>query len=319
MYGVEDNSITVVVPARRAFATLPQTLDSLYQSTIRPSVIVVEDGVVDRTSDLLSQFPEIILLRNRHARGAAASRNFGLHLVITPYVMFLDADDLIGKDQFAHAISDLEQSHADLCLTPWSFHDQRNPFGVIKLPPVGIDNRLRVLQWLSNCCFPPCAVVWRTASIRFLGGWNENISYNDDADLMIRSFLAGCSIAVAQRGCGYYVQHDSPFRLSRSSADQVDVSSRQIYQLVINSLPFLDDPDAQRVLGTFCYEQARRQYRQARFQCGRDWLLRAHYHGFKGHHGTMAHRVLVRLLGLPIKERLAGFRDSHSWLRHRFG
>jgi len=319
MQCVVASLVSVVTPAHRACSTLPLTLKSVYCSSLKPDVIVVEDGVHDQTSKLLKHFPGIIQLSRHPARGASSARNAGLRLVSTPYVMFLDADDLIGSDLLEHACDALRASDADLCLTPWSFHDQCNPFGTLKSPPVGLDNRERVLQWLSNRCFPPCAVVWRTESIRSLGGWNEQISYNDDADLMLRALLAGYSVAVSHRGCGYYVQHHTPHRLSRSSADIADVSNRHLYQMVINELPGLSQPDAQQVLGEFCYEQVRRQYRAGRSQSAHDWLMRARQHGFKGHRGTLAHRVLVRLLGLPLKERLAGLRDSHPWLRHRFG
>lgn len=316
---MERNVISVVIPSHHAHKTINKTLQSVYSSSLKVVVIAVEDGILDQTSDILNHYSDIIHLAHHPAKGASSARNLGLQQVSTQYVMFLDADDLICPRLLEHACVSLRDSEADLCLSSWSFHDQRKPYGAIKFPLNGLDNRARILQWLSNICYPPCSVVWRTESIRILGGWNEQISYNDDADLMLRALLAGYSVAVSQRGCGYYVQHHTPHRLSRSSADIADVSNRHLYQMVINELPGLSQPDAQQVLGEFCYEQVRRQYRAGRSQSAHDWLMRARQHGFKGHRGTLAHRVLVRLLGLPLKERLAGLRDSHPWLRHRFG
>lgn len=310
--------VSVVIPAHRAYRTLPQTLSSVRSSFLVPSVILVEDGIVDRTAELLENDPNIFHIANLSPRGAASARNQGLATVVTPYVMFLDSDDLISADLLGSATQVLDESGADVCLTPWSFHDQDRPMGTVKIPQIA-DSRKRVLDWLLNVCQPPCSVVWRTSTLRKLGGWKESFSYNDDAELMLRSFMSGVVVAVTSQGCGFYVQHHSPHRLSRSSADMVHCSNEHLYQRVCHSLSAVEEPDAQHVLGLFCYEQARRQYREGNLHLGQTWLSRSRQHGFSGHSGTLAHRCLVRLLGLPLKERLAGFRDSHPLLRHRFG
>jgi len=315
---MDQHLVSVVIPAHRAFRTLPQTLSSVRSSSLVPSVILVEDGIVDRTAELLDNDPNIFHIANLSPRGAASARNQGLERVVTPYVIFLDSDDLISADLLCSATQVLDQSGADVCLTPWSFHDQDRPIGTVKIPQ-NAGNRKRVLDWLLNVCQPPCSVVWRASSLRKLGGWMDSFGYNDDAELMLRSFMAGVVVSVSSQGCGFYVQHHSSDRLSRSSADKVHGSNDYLYQRVCDFLSAVEESDAQHVLGLFCYEQARRQYREGNLHLGQTWLARSRQHGYAGHRGTLSHRCLVRLLGLPLKERLAGLRDSHPLLRHRFG
>jgi glycosyltransferase involved in cell wall biosynthesis len=93
-------SVSAIIPARDAEATLGQTLDSLLAQTVPDwEAVVVDDGSVDGTAEVALAYaardPRVRLLRAR-AGGAAAARNAGLALARGRRLLFLDADDWVA-------------------------------------------------------------------------------------------------------------------------------------------------------------------------------------------------------------------------------
>ncbi len=100
--GEINSMITVVIPLYNAEKTIVQALDSVRTQTaaqLISKVIVVDDGSEDSSADKVReyiaawpQFPLQLICRQN--AGAAAARNTGMRLVETPYIAFLDADDI---------------------------------------------------------------------------------------------------------------------------------------------------------------------------------------------------------------------------------
>lgn len=88
-------TISVIVPAYNAQATLAETLDSILAQTRKADeVIVVDDGSSDATAAVAKSHslrPEVISTDNK---GAASAINTGISVATCDYVAFLDADDL---------------------------------------------------------------------------------------------------------------------------------------------------------------------------------------------------------------------------------
>lgn len=86
--------VTVVIPAYNAARYLHSALGSVLAQTHQPAaVIVVDDGSSDATASIARGFAGIEVLDIPH-QGAAAARNRGVASAATPYLAFLDADDL---------------------------------------------------------------------------------------------------------------------------------------------------------------------------------------------------------------------------------
>ena len=95
----EFADVTVIVPARRAAATIDRALASVAAQTLRPAaVVVVDDGSDDGTDDAALRWKErlkgavLTVFRQPHT-GAGAARNRALKEAKTEFVAFLDADD----------------------------------------------------------------------------------------------------------------------------------------------------------------------------------------------------------------------------------
>jgi hypothetical protein len=89
------NRLTVIVPTYRGSRHLRATLDSLADQTVPlAEVIVVDDGSDDDTVALAREHPLAPTVVVQDHAGVAVARNRGAHRATTPYVAFLDQDDL---------------------------------------------------------------------------------------------------------------------------------------------------------------------------------------------------------------------------------
>ncbi len=101
---------SVVIPARDAAGTLPETLRSLARQPEFPrlEVVVVVDGSADPTAEAAAAFKWCRVICQA-AAGAAAARNRGLAETRAPVVLFLDADCVAADDWVARLVGPLAE------------------------------------------------------------------------------------------------------------------------------------------------------------------------------------------------------------------
>lgn len=98
--------VSVIIPAFNQEALLPQCLRSVLSQPLQPlEVLVVDDGSTDGTAHVAEAFARqdarVRLVRQAN-QGAGAARNLGLRRATGQYVHFLDADDWLVPDAYAH-------------------------------------------------------------------------------------------------------------------------------------------------------------------------------------------------------------------------
>jgi glycosyltransferase involved in cell wall biosynthesis len=90
-------SISVIVPAHQAAATIGETLASVRgQSRAADELLVVDDGSTDATGAIATAAGAKVI--SRPNGGVAAALNAGLAAALGDLVAFLDADDLWAPD-----------------------------------------------------------------------------------------------------------------------------------------------------------------------------------------------------------------------------
>ncbi|MCE7974111.1 MAG: glycosyltransferase [Leptolyngbya sp. PLA1] len=113
----DNDSLTYVIAARDAAATIAQTLRSLVCQT-RPDwrCVVIDDGSTDRTATaaLEVQDPRI-RVEVRPPRGVAHARNTGFAMCATPFVCFLDADDAVAPQHAACMLASIGAAAVVAC------------------------------------------------------------------------------------------------------------------------------------------------------------------------------------------------------------
>lgn len=125
-----EKVLTIVIPAYNMEKFLPYCLDSLL---IGPGledveVLVVNDGSVDRTSDIAhgyeERFPEVFRVIDKENGNYGSCVNRGLKEATGEYVKILDADDSFDTDNFGAFISFLSGTDADLVVSDFDIVDE---------------------------------------------------------------------------------------------------------------------------------------------------------------------------------------------------
>jgi glycosyltransferase involved in cell wall biosynthesis len=187
-----EPQISVVITTQDRATLLRKAIESVLPSPLISSpeqVIVVDDDSHDETEDVARQFGVRYVRIADH--NTAHSRNAGLALAQTPYVTFLDDDDvwLPGNMEaqlsalethpaaaFAYGIAQCATEDLEPILEPLPLQFPTPP-----LPSGLVPEQLH----LSN--YPQLGVVlFRREAVAAVGGSDPRIRYHQDGDLMLR-------------------------------------------------------------------------------------------------------------------------------------
>ncbi|MCT9820491.1 glycosyltransferase [Microbacterium sp. W1N] len=111
--------VTVIVPGRDVADFAAEALASLQAQTLtRWRAILVDDGSVDATGEVFAAASaaddRFELVRHDVPRGLGAARNVALDRVTTPFVAFLDADDVMTPAALSTLVGALTASGSDI-------------------------------------------------------------------------------------------------------------------------------------------------------------------------------------------------------------
>lgn len=183
-------SVTVIVPTRNRLGFVTEAVNSaLRQAPHVHRIVVVDDGSDDGTGAWLDGLDEPLVTAVRQPRtgGGAAARNAGFRLCDTPYVMFLDDDDVLRDGALSKLVKALTGQ-------PWAAGaaGAGRRFGVTGPAERIIHPRVPLTRdvWREVLfCWGlyPATLLWRASVVGELGGWSEDLRRFEDRDLVLRA------------------------------------------------------------------------------------------------------------------------------------
>ena len=297
--------ISVVIPAYRSAPLVGRAIRSALDEGVDPrDIIVVEDGVVDDTADVVASFRGTRLVSLVSNGGAPHARNIGLAQVVTSNVMFLDADDYVEGGLINGLDTALRQHHADIAIGPWLYHGDGRKRGQLRRPHEQ-PTADWVLNWINGRFYPPCCIAWKAASVRAIGGWDERLKKDQDGELMVRALTHGLTVATSGAGNGVYWQHASEGRLTRAAQiEHIMGSADIVYEQILEWLGQGDSNQLALALGRHCCKMAWVAYSFDRPDLGEQWQRRAASHGYFGQGYSRRTSLLAALLGVRLSARI---------------
>jgi glycosyltransferase involved in cell wall biosynthesis len=198
-------AVTVVIPTKDRFEILLRTVACvLRQSHNDVRLVVVDDGSRDETSRRLSGLDDrIAIVRQETSQGVSQARNRGLEAVVTPWVAFLDDDDLWAPGKLARQLDALraQPGHRWACSATVTF-SEGGAISHVSSPPRAADVAVPILR--GNVVpggGSGCLVA--TDLVRAVGGFDPRLSNLADWDCWLRLAQQSPVAVVASCDVGY--------------------------------------------------------------------------------------------------------------------
>lgn len=195
--------VSVIIPTYNRANTVAHSINSALAQTYKNiEIIVVDDGSVDNTSEVLKNYHNITIVHKENG-GQASARNAGLKRANGEFIASLDSDDIWYPDFLERCVQKLVSDNLDFVFANW---DQENAKGNMSdflssdifIQPyfhrknnswVNLDsNELRAV-YAEACPSPSSSAVIRHSIIK--QGWNNNIRVGDDWYLYLSVLYSG--------------------------------------------------------------------------------------------------------------------------------
>lgn len=209
-----DPQITIIIPSLNSNATIEWTILSLIsQVNCRVNIIIADSGSTDGTIETCNKWriPYIYVPPGNMYRAI----NEGLKLANTPWLGYLNSDDMVYPSSYSRLISCGEVRKAHIVYGGCDFIDRDNRFIHSYLP--GYPEELLFQFRNAQLSFAQPAAIFRDIVFDKLGGFNENYSLASDHDFFIRAaaldfqfyYLRGPTVACFRVSEGQLSQNHS--------------------------------------------------------------------------------------------------------------
>jgi GT2 family glycosyltransferase len=204
--GVSPADVTVVIPHFNLGEHLPATLASVAAQSVQGfGTLIVDDGSTEPSSialiDSLEQSGTPVLRKPNGGLGSA--RNAGIRAATTPWVLVLDADDVLATDYLEKVLAAAARSPHVVavgtfmrCFTT----DPSTPTG--GWMPLGLDRDL--LASANHAC--PASCLLRRQAVLEAGGYDEHLVSFEDWDLWCTLAERGHEAAIVPEFLLHYRQ-----------------------------------------------------------------------------------------------------------------
>jgi glycosyltransferase involved in cell wall biosynthesis len=224
---MENKLISIIIPTYNRADFIAETMNSVWNQRFCPvEMIIVDDGSTDDTKKMVDDWIgshngkgfECRCIYQRH-KGAPAARNKGAGAADGEFLMFLDSDDLLSSNALTYLAETLKNEETGIGACHWNFWVENNTHWHEK-PGIPLLNSSDDLleKWLGGWYIPPCAILWKQASFKKTGEWDETLSANQDGDLILRYLAAGGQIAFAKQGKALYRRHANKAAISDATS-----------------------------------------------------------------------------------------------------
>jgi glycosyltransferase involved in cell wall biosynthesis len=186
--------ICVIIPVRNGENYIAEAVHSaLLQGAIVGEVIVIDDGSTDATAELVEAIddPRVRLISGSAAGvGVSAVRNQGLAAALSPWVMFLDADDRLQLGALQALLNEAKQTDVAVYGDYQRIDEQGAIIGQRKLLAKRQKPSGNILEALlgGNFIVNGGVMIIRRSVFSSLGGFDQRFAYAED-------WLAWCRLS----------------------------------------------------------------------------------------------------------------------------
>lgn len=219
-------SISVVIPAYNAAATLGTAIDSILAQSFQPlEIIVVDDGSSDRTGEVAQAYGESVTYVRQDNAGPSRARNRGVGEARGEWIAFLDADDWYLPDRLlTHAEMIRDNPDLDFLVSSFDYVDPQGKlinasiagteFGRLLLDRWGAEGRpilgeKEIGRFIADQFSDTRGLTLPRSVFQRLGGFPPHLRICEDVAFMLRLCARSRRAGVACKSLAVYTVHDA--------------------------------------------------------------------------------------------------------------
>lgn len=115
---MENPLISVVIPVFNVAEYLPRCIDSIINQTYKQlEIILIDDGSTDNSPEICDSYVQKdkrIKLLSKKNGGQGSARNLGISVCNGDFVTFVDSDDWLVSDIYAHCVDIITKNSPDI-------------------------------------------------------------------------------------------------------------------------------------------------------------------------------------------------------------
>ncbi len=207
---IDNPTISVLIACFNCEKYVGETLESvLAQTRLADEIIVVDDGSTDQSASKVQSYADRgIQLICQDNQGASAARNRAFAASTGQFVIFVDADDIIGPLHLESLLSRVYDHRRCVALSKWdrfySLPEEASfPDRPTECDMSGID--WLMLDWEGGRPMTQSGMfLIPRVLIEERGPWCENLTLIDDFEFFARIILHSDGVRFARGACLYY-------------------------------------------------------------------------------------------------------------------
>lgn len=230
--------VSIIIPCFNRERYIQTAIDSAMSQTYgNIEVIVVDDGSTDNSVSVISSlYGSNVTLITQKNKGVSAARNTGFRAASGEYVVFLDSDDWISEDLIeCHVKMARTYQEVDIFCSDFKGVDEKGEIGPLNRinwpdePGTPVE-----LFLLYPPPFPACEM-YKAATVRKFGGYDEDMKGFADSTLRLNIILSNGKVVRTKGGFGVY----------RRVENSITKSGRLHYYAVKLIKKLLEHPEVQ--------------------------------------------------------------------------
>ena len=216
--------VTVIIRTYNSQETIETALQSVIGQTISPSgysILVVDDGSTDNSSEIVQRYREAALLQSDH-KGSIAALNLGLENVETPFVILLDSDDWF-EPTILESMYDIFKREP---IMDFVYSDYYEVIGQVKQVVSVRDNIFNTVA---------AGIMFSTQLLRSYGFYDESLIF-PEYDLLIR-MIPSTTRHYIPKALYNYVRHPDSIAADKSL---IQLEKKQLFEKYGQHYPIRD-------------------------------------------------------------------------------
>jgi len=195
------SSITVIIPAHNEAEYIKECIESVIAADFKGNkqVIVVDDGSKDITSEIVSNFKQVELIKIKHS-GKSASMNMALSKASSDLIAIVDGDSYIHKNALIEMAHELERKNIVAACGVVKVRNRKKIFPMWSHIEQLYNSLMRSLfaKINANITTPGPLSMYRRKELMEIGGFSTE-GFSEDVDVTIRLIRKGYHIGFAEK------------------------------------------------------------------------------------------------------------------------